>query len=382
MDTLFIQFYSRTSYPPTCFELGNGFSDTYDLCKQRGDFYWIRHYHEDTDFNVKFPIKHGTAFISALFIEHLYTAYQWAINYPNVKFIVGGPAVLTCFLRGTIPTNLILTEKSVEEWFNIPNFSNRWYLDIPKEIPENETIYFTYLLDNVCYWSKCIFCSYTAKQHKSNRVRKYLNFEFKDLQYNGRKMIRLGTDAILPKNIKDLSTLPVIDNLDGYRVFFRASKKEYEVMKSFENLNWADKIRFNIGLEFPTNRMWKYMKKGYNSNDVIELLKLIKNSLFLSMMLGWDNLLKSDLIDLEEFMKKIPHAGKYCSIKINKLFAIPGTFIHETYKKGKQDNLGPFYIGFYPDLSKEQIRLNEEAKQIILKYAKEKKYYVLDLYKS
>jgi len=40
-DTLFLQFYNKTK--SGYFDLCNGFSDTYDLCKSKDDFYWTEH---------------------------------------------------------------------------------------------------------------------------------------------------------------------------------------------------------------------------------------------------------------------------------------------------------------------------------------------------
>jgi len=378
MNTLFIQFYSKTSSAPWCYELGNGFSDTYDLCKSKGDFYWIKHSHTDEFINTDLPINKGTIYISCLFLKHLYRAYMWSEKYPDINFIVGGPAASDYVLEGMLPNNITITTKSVENWFGVPNFSGRWNLQIPSEIPENNTIYFTYLIDNICYWGRCNYCSYIESKLKTSvRIRPSSDFEFKDIKYNGNIMIRLGTEAITSQHIKTmLPNLPKIDGLDGYRVFFRAGSKELEVMRTFENLDSMEDVRFNIGIEYPTDRMWNYMKKGYKLNEVLELLNIIKKNLYLTMMLGWNNLIKKDIIDLEEFMKMIPERGKSSSITVRKLFAMPGTYIHEVYERGKEERIGPFYAGFDPKLNNEQIELNTKAKEIIFKYAKEKGYYI------
>ena len=378
MDTLFVQFYSKTSYPPLCFHLGNGFSDTYDLCNRKGDFHWVR-YHYEKIVVEELPIKKGTVYISSLFVGQLHIAYLWAKKYPNIKFIVGGPGVHSSYLVGEIPKNLLLTEKTVEEWFEVPNFSGKWNLQIPKEIPANDTIYFTYVLDNRCYWGNCIFCSYdNARTLTANRIRKDIKFEFEKINYNGKKMIRLGTDAIAPKHIRILNKLPLVKNLDSYKAFLRAGKKELNTIKSLDNLDWLDIIRFNIGLEFPTDRMWKYMKKGYDTETVVELLNFLKKNFIIKIIIGWNNLIEDDLINLERFMKRIPTGENRCTVKLGNLYAIPGTYIHETYKKGKEYFLEPFYIGFKPYLTKDQIELNNTAKDIVLKYAEKKRYNILD----
>ena len=40
-ETLFRQFYGKTN--SNWFDLCNGFSDTFDLCKSKGDFLWMEH---------------------------------------------------------------------------------------------------------------------------------------------------------------------------------------------------------------------------------------------------------------------------------------------------------------------------------------------------
>ena len=379
MDTLFVQFYSRTSYEPMCINLGNGFSDTYDLCKSKGDYYWVEYDYEKLVVE-DLPINKGTVYVSTLFVNQVYIAILWAEKYPDINFVVGGPGVHSSYLEKEAPSNFIMTEKSVEEWFNVPNFSGRWHLEIPECIPETDTIYFTYVLDNSCYWSRCNFCAYErSRKMTKGRIRKEFKFEFENIQHSGKKMIRLCTDAITSDHIKILDKLPLIDNLDSYKVFLRAGKKELKVMESLDNLEWKEHVKFNIGLEFPTNRMWKYMKKGYTEDTVIKLLKLLKVNFVIKFILGWDNLTKSDLENLENFMKQIPPSTKGCSVKTGKLFAIPKTFIHKTYKKGKEKRVGPFYLGFEPYLNSEQIKMNRIAHQIILEYAEKKNYHILDL---
>jgi len=378
-DTVFIQFYSFTSWAPICIELGNGFSDTYDFCKSKGDIHWIKYYH-DKEPNTEFIIDKGTAYISALYTGHLYTAYLWAKKYPEVKFIVGGPATVAHFITKKLPSNFILMRGSVEEWFGIQHFPCEWKLKLPEEVQPNDIIYFTYVLDNTCYWSKCIFCSCTIDNKIDDRFRKNLNFEFKNITHKGPLMIRLGTHAIQSQDIKNLCNLPKLSNLNGYRIFIRPSKKEFEALKSFGNLDWTNNIKFCMGLEFPTKRMWRYMNKGYRTETVLGIINLLKYNFHISMILGWNNLIKKDLEDLEDFMKRLPNNKPDTSIKIARLYVQPGTPMYDTHEKQGEDWNGPFYVGSYVKLNKEQFELNELAEEIIVKYSKEKNYFLLNLY--
>ena len=79
-DTLFLQFYNDIK--GIYFDLCNGFSDTYDLCKSKGDFFWTEHEvdnakwdQEETYKHRELPIKRGTVYISALYMNHLYQSF-------------------------------------------------------------------------------------------------------------------------------------------------------------------------------------------------------------------------------------------------------------------------------------------------------------------
>jgi len=61
-DTLFLQFFNKTK--SGYYDLCNGFSDTWDLCRQKGDFFWVEHepdndkwYDEQTYMDRELPIN-------------------------------------------------------------------------------------------------------------------------------------------------------------------------------------------------------------------------------------------------------------------------------------------------------------------------------------
>ena len=150
-DTLFVQFYSQWKTRPNTYlwGIGNGFSDTYDLCKSKGDFHWIKHNYDRQTFTTmdvikdckqeELPIKKGRVFVSATTTTQVYQAHIWAEKYPDVNFIVGGPAIITgTFTYDLLPKNLMFTKKSVEEYFNVPNFSYEWKLRLPEELIQDD----------------------------------------------------------------------------------------------------------------------------------------------------------------------------------------------------------------------------------------------------
>lgn len=365
MNCIFVQFYSRTD---RFVDLGNGFSETYEICKNKGDFIWVESNADNKEL-VELPIKKGTVYVSALYADHLSQILVWANKYKDIKFIVGGPAITSdCFtLDGDLPSNLSILKCTMEELFNVPNFSQKWQLKIPKQL-NNEVICFSYTINNYCPWKKCIFCSY-SNQCLEVRERNDLDFEFKDILYEGPKIIRLGTDSFSPKNIrKILPNLPEVVNLEEYRIFLRATKENLNALEQVLYPNFP--IFANVGLEFPTNRMWEFMNKGYNKKDVLELLHfLAKNNIkfYSGFIVGWNNLTKNDITELEDFMEQFPiEVGM---ITIHNLFLFPRSSLKKSCKIGETIKVGPFNFGFFNRvIDKEQIELNQRAKAILMKY--------------
>ena len=382
-DCVFIQFYSNFKNSDV-FDLGNGFSDTYDLCKSRGDLVWLNHNKydptlENFGYSSKFIINNGTAYISALYITHLYQIYIWALRYPDVHFIVGGPVITSdCFIiKKEIPKNITLVNESVENYFGISDFSQSWKLHIPDIIPNKNTIIFSYTLENKCYWGKCRFCT-VSNDKKIHRKRKNINYEFKDIKYDGKKIVRLGTDSFNPTQIKKVMyNLPYFEGLDNYRIFMRAANKELSALKSIGKI---PKAQFTLGLEFPTDRMWKYMNKGYNHKDVLDMIQFLtemKVGIALNIILGWNNLKNEDIIELKNFMNKL-YSPRSFSLLLHNLFIYHNSDLYNLYEKGEEYRLGPFYMGFFPKLNVEQLKLNERARKFLIKWSSKKRSVISD----
>jgi hypothetical protein len=361
MNRLFIQFYSEID---GIVDISNGFSDTYDYCKNMGDIVWVDHTSKTTEL----PINSGEVYISAVYTSHLLEAISWAEKYENIKFIVGGPLLISDFLvqKEPLPFNLEIVKCSVEEFFGIPNFSRQWNLVVPKEL-ENKVIHYCYTLDRDCYWNKCIFCPYKNQTIK-HRFRKELGFEFKNVDHKN-MIVRIGSDSLTPKTITSvIPNLPISDKLKKYRVFMRATDGNVKALK--ECLTEGFPIKFGLGIEFPVDRMLQFMKKGCTTSEIFNMLNLLqekKAEACLNFISGWSNLISEDLIHLEDFMKNIPKYDGF-SFLISKLTVFHNSILYELYEKGEEIKSGPFSLGFYPKLDKEQQKLDEEAKNIMLHY--------------
>lgn len=400
-DTLFLQFYNqiRGAY----FDLCNGFSDTYELCKSKGDFYWTAHevdrgkwYEEQTYAQRDLPISSGTVYISAIYANHLYQSYVWAERYPNIHFIVGGPVAAErqtdrpgwkpLYLRVDPsvdwPPNLTVTGKSVEDWFGVPNFSGKWQLHIPEEVPKDSTVYFSYTLDNGCYWRKCIYCNIALHAGDRFRKRERFDFEFKKITHTGTRIVRLNTGSITPKFIRDV--LPLLPRENGleYRLFIRSGAPENIALERVlgEMNGRVPNMVLGFGMEFPSNRMLKYAGKGFTTDDLLEFLRICASRgvpTNANFMLGWNNLVQDDLRELETFLGQIPE-NSVTTAQVRWLLAHPFTEIHDTYL-GEAIRLGPFYEGFRVEVDERQKELNRQARDLLKHYSKVKNFKVAGL---
>ena len=396
-ETLFVQFYSQRR--SRIYNLLNGFSDTYDLCRQHGTFYWMpdepdesRWYQYDRYASNPLPISRGTMYISVLDVNHLYQCWVWAKEHPEIQFIVGGPvasardtqsphwdpAYVCVKDPGAIPANLTITGKSVEQWFGVPDFSGRWHLDIPPDIPPDSRIYFSYTLDDDCFWRRCIYCNISCHDRRFVRRRETLAFEFADLPFDGTKLVRLNTGSITPRQFKAL--LPILPRGNGfeYRTFIRAAAPENSALKEAVAACNGDvpEIVLGIGVEFPTQRMLDHVDKGFGPDEIIQCLEICQEAGIATngnVIVGWDNLTTGDITELESFMQQIP-VGSFRALQLRWLFAHPFTGIHERYH-GKPVTFGPFYEGFSVSLDDpKMVALNRRAVDIFEHYADIKQY--------
>ena len=396
-DTLFIQFFNQTK--SGYYALCNGFSDVYDLCRSKGDFYWVEHeadnnkwYDQATYQGRELPIKKGRIYVSASYINHLYQAYTWAKQYPNIQFVVGGPvASERCTsdngwhsvhfnVEGDLPENLSLTGKSVEALFGKADFSGTWKLDVPEQVPANSRIYFSYTLENMCYWKKCPFCSIAQHAPETFRKRDEFYLEFKDLDYDGHKIVRLNTGSITPGHIRKLLPAVPANNDIEYRFFMRTARAENKALKEVlerTSERFPD-CTIGFGIEFPSNHMWHHLNKGTSMEAVFESISLCHDNgikVNANVILGWKNLTREDLADLKYFMETIENSA-VTTLQLRWLFAHPYTEIHESYNGGEPVRLGPFNSGFNVKLTDAQMALNLEAAQLIKEYCSKKSIHL------
>ncbi|KKK73758.1 hypothetical protein LCGC14_2890610 [marine sediment metagenome] len=134
-------------------------------------------------------------------------------------------------------------------------------------------------------------------------------------------------------------------------------------------------LMLGLGIEFPSNRMLKYVGKGFEKEEMLTSLRICNQygiRVNGNFMLGWNNLIEDDLRELEDFLAQIPE-GSILNMQVRWLFGHPYTEIHDSYQ-GEEIKLGPFYIGFRTAINPNQIDLNKRASEIVEKYGRIKRF--------
>jgi len=382
VDTLFIQFINERISPRySSYCLGNGFSDTWKFCKNLGDFYWAtapKHTElkQMNDFPIAedLPISSGNIYVSCFNVVNLFLVYQWAIRYPKIKIVAGGPAVGSIlYNQKQIPPNLQITDQSVEEYFRIPNLTQEWGLELPNTLKENDQVMFSYSTNNTCYNKTCIFCSHDWSYKK--RIKNNLKYEFDGLFPNNKIVFFPCPSSTQNFLLNEFPNFPTTD--DYYVLLFIRPDQIInnilpEVLNKRKEKNNKPKLILALGIDFLSERMLKYIRKNHTIQDAKNTLHIIskyKVDCLVTTIVGWPNLIEEDLYQVEEFLKmpEIKNAQWF----LNQLQAKVNTYIYDHEKnlfKGKPHNIGPFCVGFDLELTKKQRQLNDQVRQLFRTY--------------
>ncbi|MEW6617789.1 MAG: hypothetical protein AB1422_00300 [bacterium] len=315
-ETIFIQFLHDKARNSII--LNNGFSNVYNECKNAGDFFWSKHYSEISAMEKNcLPIKNGKAYISAFYYDHLMQSYIWARQYPDIRFIAGGPAVRYAnFTSQNLPYNLTLSKGLAEKVIFLKDKPNKtWDIDIPVNLIKGKNIIrFAYNIDRRCYWGKCIFCDGYNKDWESPLNNNIDNLKIPKLNGNINKIVRLNIPSITPKFLKnEVPKLPRRNDVI-FDFFIRAGKEILPVITQVledcaNGIGPApEQFRFVIGVEFPSDRMLQYMGKGTSRALLLKLLSLAeryKISVGIPFIFGWNNLTLKDVQEAVDFIKKV-----------------------------------------------------------------------------
>lgn len=376
MNTIFIQFYDPQFYGALdiC-TISNGFSNTFNFCKTKGDFIWV----DRTKSNeFQFPFRKGTVYLSLMFSHDLNQAIEWASQNPDIKFIGGGPTITSRSFpkkdtRFIAPKNLALTDMTVEQLFHIDHDKKQWGLDLTtiQNINNYKGVYLCYSIADICYWNKCTFCPYQLI--RKNYFKEDIDLSVLDnIKFNGIKIVKFSHPSMSKRYLDILFPQFYEDKNLIYDITARCDPSIYNSLKNHLNKlkkkNSSPKIRIGFGFEFPTDRMLKFMNKGITSKDAVQTLKILDNfdnvKVSGSFIIGWPYITKEDIKDLERFSRQVP---KINAITIHRLRCQEGTQAYNIFleRKLKEEFIGNYSDGYDPYLTKEERKLNLEAAKII-----------------
>lgn len=400
MDITFIQFYfDDPGITPTRYELiggkgkyvtsknftielQNGFSDVWNICNELGDMLWMEYdltgetpdiIYENNS-HLKCPVNKGKVYISCWYITQIRTVIDWAKSNPNVKFIIGGPAIrFNCLQDYQYPSNIGLTDEKLTDTLN--KYKCEWNIELPENLPDRRAILLGYSYDSICYWNKCIFCNF---DYPSNHISPDLDCSFLDNipEHNFKEFI---VHLFVPSApVKLLNYLPEITRRYPniiIQLFIRSDIQTINALKRILPLctNPSKTLSFFIGLEFTSNRMLKYINKGITLESYLKLQDLLyqyKIKTATKLLLGWNNLIEYDIIETQNFLNRL---NNYADVLLFSVGRYMSVIKSELYKTSKTKNIipcknGMFDIGFFEVLDDHQMELNNIIYQELFNY--------------
>lgn len=397
-DVLFIQFYAVPEHPRgtaladlvgVTALLCNGFSFVWNKCKNMGDFFWVKEVSDFTDSTAmlsnQLPITKGTAYVSVWYSTHLAQVYTWALIYPEMQFIVGGHcdehSLAEMESQGLPPVpNVRITQNLAEkEIFGMNEPSKEWNLEIPDDLlPQAvNAVMFTYTLERKCYWGKCNFCDESFTGSKLERFSNDASSLYVPETNIHSKMIWLYEPSVSPKSLRRYyKDLPARDDVH-FSMYYRGDHADAEALREVFRKGEGPKpanMVFAIGVEFPSNRMLEWMKKGTTVESILETMKVIceyNSNVNMLLISGFDNLLESDVVEATSFFNTVKeynqqYGGNVFVRFTSPLLFFPNTNLTEEYmqieEKGNRMRKDSMGSGIYMmPLDEKQRELNERV---------------------
>lgn len=328
-DTYFIQYYDKDPWfildgkTTPKFSFNNGFSQTYKILKNRGEFIWL----ESGD---DIPIDRGNLFISLQYKEDgLDKIIQTAKDNPHLNITLGGPYF---FVKRNIdvPDNITLLQQiTMEEYLGVKFNPDNWGLELPPGF-HNIGYNFSLIEGHGCYWGECTFCKW-GNQRNNYKILPIKNVPIID--YEGPKIISLRSSSLTPKMMKLFTTFPARDDV-FYNAYIRGDEQGYKNFLKILPKMKTNNVIISLGVEIPSNEMLKNIKKGTTKEMILKTLKLLNDyglRIHLSFMLGWNNLSKDIVNEVKDWMYELDRSVdiKKISVLLYRLMIVKGRPIYD-----------------------------------------------------
>lgn len=355
MSKLFLQFYQH--------------KDIRTGSKQYAQLINGLHYVWDEVNPVWMELKHGCwdtipdadeVYTTALGYMTAAKVWEWAEKSPKQKFVIGGPLVRTTLLRPIRPqpNNLVLYKGNAEEMVGRKPDPSTFKFVPPKV---DGTIVYTYPFKTYCTWGKCRFCNGYKKDTERSWALEPL--------YNappGRVII-----SCLCFRSKDIPLLEELNFSDKtYEIFVRATPAAKDALVELAPKIPTDKLILKVGVEFPSNRMLKYMRKELEVKHYVAFLNELFDlgyGLGASFITDWGILTRQDLEEAKQFFQDTSKVWGHIRIS-NQSALIENSGVPMPdlpYEKEVPVILGPFLVGYHMKLDDDQTSLNEEWSRLL-----------------
>jgi len=304
---IFLQFYKEEAYlygDDIMVNFLNGLSHVWNQIKNEGELVW-----RDVEDETPPPITEGSIYASVWYTKSLILLYRWAKEFPNLEIFICGPIVAYSnkLNIGNELSNFHSTQENAEDIF-FNGATSEWNLEVPKT--DRAIGYSVSLTNGVgCYWGKCRFCSITG-------ALKYRNMDrVPVIENDNHKFIWIHTYSIPPNLIKKL--YPTFENRKdvSYATYSRGDKYTTNALKETIPKLLIDPkyLGFNVGIEFPSNKMLRYMNKGVIVKEYLDFIKLASEyniRLHFNFIIGWKPTNIEDVKNVEYFLNQLSRISK------------------------------------------------------------------------
>lgn len=285
--------------------------------------------------------------------------WEWAERSPEQKFIVGGPLVRTTLLRPIRPqpTNLIFHSGNAEELIGRKPDATTFKF-VPPDI--QGTIVYTYPFKTYCTWGRCRFCNGYKKDP--------------DRQWHLEPLYNAPSGKVIISCLcfksHDIGRLPELNFSDKtYEIFVRATSAAKVALINIASKIPTNKIILKVGVEFPSNRMLKYMRKELKVEHYVKFFNELHDwgyGLGASFITDWGILTLQDLEEATQFFKDTSKIWEKIRIT-NQSALIENSGIHMPDLPYEETPviIGPFLVGYHMKLNTEQTSLNEQWKRLL-----------------
>lgn len=327
-DTYFLQYWTTEPWvvchkdKEPAIHLHNGFSSAYENLKHFGDFLWHKS-------GSKLTLTSGKVYASLMYGDNVENLMEAARNNPDLEIHVGGPLISVNDIKKDpdVPNFITHPNIMVEELFDLKHDPYAWGLPIPK-LPVGFPIAYNFgaVHGTGCPWAKCTFCKCQRSTSNYEELAR-LKRDVPVINYFGHKDIWVRSASMEPAF---LDKMPYREDVT-YHNYLRGDWVNYGKLV---HANLHPGMLFSLGVEIPSNRMLKKLKKGTSTSSIRQTIKLLNSEgcrIHINLMLGFNDFKWEDVQEISEWLNLLSQDVNLSDITatIYHLIIVPGREIFE-----------------------------------------------------